>query len=109
MTQYIHQLPDWPLFRWDHEALSVPLAQVRLRQGRLIGRMENLGFSQSNGAVLKTLTDDVVKSSEIEGEILNPEQVRSSLARRLGLDAAGLPPADSRVEGVVQMALEATQ
>lgn len=85
------------------------LANVRLRQGRLIGRMESLGFSQRNEALLKTLTDDVVKSSEIEGEILNSDQVRSSIARKLGLDIAGLLPSDRRVDGVVQMVLEATQ
>ena len=109
MSQYIHQLADWPHFRWDQEALSTPLAEVRLRQGRLIGRMESLGFSQRDEAVLQTLTDDVVKSSEIEGEILNSDQVRSSIARRLGMDIAGLLPSDLRVDGVVQMILEATQ
>jgi len=109
MSQYIHQLSDWPHFRWDQEALSTPLAEVRLRQGRLIGRMESLGFSQRDEAVLQTLTDDIVKSSEIEGEILNSDQVRSSIARRLGMDIAGLLPSDLRVDGVVQMILEATQ
>lgn len=109
MTKYIHQLPDWPNFRWDQEALSGLLAGVRLRQGRLLGRMESLGFSQRSETMLKTLTDDVVKSSEIEGEILNSDQVRSSIARKLGLDIAGLMPSDRRVDGVVQMVLEATQ
>ncbi|GAG02583.1 unnamed protein product, partial [marine sediment metagenome] len=109
MNRYIYQLPDWPNFRWDQEALAEPLAEVRLRQGRLIGRMESLGFSQRDEAMLQTLTQDVVKSSEIEGEVLNPEQVRSSIARRLGMDIAGLLPADRRVDGVVQMTLEATQ
>jgi len=109
MPKYIHQLPNWPEFHWNQENLAAPLAAVRHRQGRLIGRMEALGFPQQNEAVLKTLTLDVLKSSEIEGEILNPEQVRSSIARRLGMDIAGLVPADRRVEGVVEMALEATQ
>lgn len=109
MSKYIHQLPDWPKFHWNQEALAAPLAAVRLRQGRLIGRMETLGFSQRNETVLQTLTLDVVKSGEIEGEILNSEQVRSSIARRLGMDIAGLVPADRRVDGVVQMTLEATQ
>ena len=109
MTKYIHQLPGWPDFSWDQGALSGLLADVRLRQGRLIGRMESLGFSQRNEALLKTLTDDVVKSSEIEGEMLNSDQVRSSIARKLGLDIAGLLPSDRRVDGVVQMVLEATQ
>jgi len=109
MARYIHQLPAWPKFRWNQETLAVPLAAVRLRQGRLIGRMEALGFPQRNEAMLQTLTLDVLKSSEIEGEILNAEQVRSSIARRLGMDIAGLVPADRRVDGVVRMALEATQ
>lgn len=109
MTKYIHQLSDWPNFRWDQEALAGLLANVRLRQGRMLGRMESLGFSQRNETMLKALTDDVVKSSEIEGEILNSDQVRSSIARKLGLDIAGLMPSDRRVDGVVQMVLEATQ
>lgn len=87
----------------------MPLAAVRLRQGRLIGRMEALGFPQRDEAVLQTLTLDVLKSSEIEGEILNPGQVRSSIARKLGMDIAGLVPADRRVDGVVRMTLEATR
>ena len=90
MSRYIYELPDWPKFRWDQKALAAPLAAVRHRQGRLIGRMEALGFSLRKEAVLQTLTLDVLKSSEIEGEILNPEQVRSSIARRLGIDVAGL-------------------
>ena len=85
------------------------LAHVRHRQGRLIGRMEGLGFVNQNEAVLATLTQDVLKSSEIEGEILNPDQVRSSIARRLGIDIAGAIPADRDVEGVVEMMLDATQ
>ncbi len=109
MARYIHNLTDWPSIIWNQEALAVPLAEVRLRQGRLIGLMEGLGFSQRNEAVLSALTQDVVKSSEIEGEILSPDQARSSIARRLGMDIAGLLPADRRVDGVVQMTLEATQ
>ena len=85
------------------------LAHVRHRQGRLIGRMEGLGFGSQNEAVLATLTQDVLKSSEIEGEILNPDQVRSSIARRLGIDIAGAIAADRDVEGVVEMMLDATQ
>lgn len=85
------------------------LAEVRLRQGRLIGRMEALGFPQRDEAMLQTLTLDVVESSGIEGETLNMEQVRSSIARRLGMDIAGLVPSDRRVDGVVEMTLEATQ
>lgn len=109
MTKYIHHLLNWPNFCWDQEALAGLLSNVRLRQGNLIGRMESLGFSQRNEAMLKTLTDDVVKSSEIEGELLNSDQVRSSIARKLGMDIAGLLPSDRRVDGVVQMVLEATQ
>ena len=92
-----------------HRPLAELLAAVRLRQGRLLGRMESLGFPQRDEAMLRALTLDVLKSSEIEGEILNPEQVRSSIARRLGMDIAGLVPADRRVDGVVAMTLEATQ
>jgi Fic family protein len=106
---YVHQLPDWPEFRWDQEALAAPLAELRHRQGRLLGRMEGLGFDLQKEAELQTLTLDVLKSSEIEGERLDPEQVRSSIARRLGLDAGGTKLADRDVEGVVEMMLDATQ
>ena len=109
INKYIYQLPDWPDFHWRERELSAKLVEVHLRQGHLIGRMESLGFSQRDEAVLKTLTDDVVKSSEIEGEVLNPHQVRSSIARRLGMDIAGLLPSDRLVDGVVQMTLEAIQ
>ena len=109
MSPFIHQLPEWPHFQWDREALAEPLAQVRHRQGRLLGRMEGLGFPLQKEAELRTLTLDVLKSSEIEGERLNPDQVRSSIARRLGIDAGGAEPADRHVEGVVEMMLDATQ
>ncbi len=109
MPGYIHQLPDWPEFRWDQIALSGPLAAVRHRQGRLIGRMEGLGFSLQSEATLQTLTEEVIKSSEIEGEILDRDQVRSSIARRLGMDIGALIPADRNVEGVVEMMLDATR
>ncbi len=109
MPTYIHELPDWPRFRWDHDALALLLAAVRLRQGQLIGRMHALGFAEQEEAILTTLTEDVLKSSEIEGEILDKDQVRSSIARRLGMEAAALPPADRKVEGVVEMMLDATQ
>jgi Fic family protein len=107
--KYIHQLKAWPEFTWDQHALAPTLADVRHRQGRLIGRMEAFGFTLRSEAVLQTLTLDVLKSSEIEGEILNAEQVRSSIARRLGMDIAGAVPADRNVEGVVEMMLDATQ
>jgi len=109
MPTYIHQLPNWPHFKWDQAALAKWLAAVRLRQGELIGRMHALGFQQQEEAVLETLTEDVLKSSEIEGEILDKDQVRSSIARRLGIETAALPPADRNVEGVVEMMLDATQ
>ncbi len=106
---YIHQNTQWPSFRWNDKQLAEPLAAVRHRQGRLIGRMEVLGFDLRSEAVLQTLTEDVLKSSEIEGEMLDKEQVRSSIARRLGMDVAGLVPADRNVDGVVEMMLDATQ
>lgn len=109
MATYIHEVPDWPAFRWVHERLATPLAAARHLQGRLIGQMEALGFSVKEEAVLRTLTDDVLKSSEIEGERLDADQVRSSVARRLGMDIGGLKPADRHVEGVVEMMLDATQ
>src|SRR5436305_127061 len=105
---YIHELADWPHFRWNNEALAKPLAEVRHRQGLLIGHMRALGFNLRQEAVLHTLTADVLKSSEIEGEKLDAEQVRSSIARRLGMDIGALKPADLNVEGVVEMMLDAT-
>lgn len=109
MVRYIHQRDDWPRFRWDELQIASRLAEVRHRQGRLTGRMEALGFGLRDEAILRTLTQDVLKSSEIEGEILDAEQVRSSIARRMGLDVAGLVPSDRNVEGVVEMMLDATQ
>jgi len=109
MCAYIHELPDWPAFRWDDQRLAAPLAAARHLQGRLIGRMEALGFGATEQVVLRTLTDDVLKSSEIEGELLEADQVRSSVARRLGIDIGGLTPADPRADGVVEMMLDATQ
>lgn len=109
MPVYIHQLPDWPRFKWEAEKLSPLLAEVRHRQGKLLGKMERLGFGLQEEATLKTLTLDVLKSSEIEGEILNEDQVRSSIARKLGIDIAGLVQTDRFVDGVVEMMLDATQ
>ena len=106
---YIHERNEWPSFRWQDQTLAATLAHVRHRQGRLIGRMEALGFKLREEAVLHTLTEDVIKSSEIEGEQLDKDQVRSSIARRLGMDIAGLVPAVRNVEGVVEMMLDATQ
>ncbi|HZT26534.1 MAG TPA: Fic family protein [Pseudolabrys sp.] len=109
MATYIHELSDWPKFHWDQKRLAERLAAVRHRQGRLIGRMEALGFPLRSEAMLQTLTQEVLKSSEIEGEILDHDQVRSSIARRLGMDIGGLTPADRHVEGVVEMMLDATE
>ena len=107
--KYIHELPEWPKFYWDRDKLGSRLAEVRHRQGRLIGRMEALGFPLRKEAVLQTLTLDVLKSSEIEGEKLNAEQVRSSIAKRLAIQVAGAVRADRDVEGVVEMMLDASQ
>jgi Fic family protein len=109
MGTFIHELPDWPKFRWDDGRLAAPLAAARHLQGRLVGQMEALGFKVREEAVLRTLTEDVLKSSEIEGEKLDADQVRSSVARRLGIDIGGSQPADRHVEGVVEMMLDATQ
>jgi Fic family protein len=109
MSRYLYELPDWPDFRWDEKKLAVQLATLRHRQGRLVGRMETLGFPLRAEATLQTLTLDVLKSSEIEGEILDRDQVRSSIARHLGIEIGGLAPADRNVEGMVEMMLDATQ
>lgn len=106
---YIHQKKDWPNFLWDNDILLPLVSKVRDLQGRLIGRMDGIGFDLRDEAVLQTITEDVIKSSEIEGELLNPEEVRSSVARRLGMEISGLPSASRDVEGVVEMMLDATQ
>ena len=106
---YIHQKKNWPKFTWDADVITPLLGEVRHRQGKILGVMQGLGFRLQEETVLKTLTLDVVKSSEIEGEQLNPEQVRSSIARRLGIEIAGAVPAERHVEGVVEMLLDATQ
>ena len=106
---YIHERKDWPALVWDQPHLEPRLIAVRHRQGRFIGRMEAIGIPLRAEASLQSLTENVVKSSEIEGETLSREQVRSSLARRLGIEAGALTPADRHVEGVVEMMLDATQ
>lgn len=106
---YIWEKPDWPNLAWQDASIAAPHAAVRHEQGRLIGRMEALGFKLREEAVLQTLTQDVVKTSEIEGEQLDVTQVRSSLARRLGIDIGALPPTDRNVEGIVEVMLDATQ
>jgi len=106
---YIHEIEQWPDFSWDERRLSPLLARVRHAQGRLLGRMEALGFQTREEATLQALTQDVVKTSEIEGERLDARQVRSSLARRMGLDIGALPPTDRNVEGIVEVLLDATR
>lgn len=106
---WIHEYQDWPNFTWDAKALTLKLGDIRYRQGRLLGKMESLGFELKREASLNTLTNDVVKSSAIEGENLNPEEVRSSIARRLGMDIAGLIPSSRDVEAIVEIMLNATQ
>jgi len=106
---YIWQRPDWPQFQQDTGLLAEHLAHTRHIQGKLLGRMEALGFEMRSEASLRVLTEDVVKTNEIEGEILAPGQVRSSIANRLGLDIDGLPAADRNVDGAVEMALDATR
>ncbi len=106
---WIHEHENWPCFTWDSAALAWKLADIRFRQGRLLGRMQGLGFELRQEASLDTLTHDVVKSSAIEGDILNSQEVRSSIAKRLGMDMTGLVPTSRNVEGVVEMMLDATQ
>ena len=106
---YIHMRQDWPDFRWDETQFSPRLAEVRHTQGRLLGRMEGLGFQLRGEADLAVMTAEVVKSSAIEGERLDERQVRSSLARRLGIDVGGTPPVSRAVEGIVDMMLDATR
>lgn len=108
-TNYIHKREDWPAFRWDDAGLTSPLVAVRHAQGRLLGRMEGLGFRLRGEANLAIMTSEIVKSSAIEGEMLDDRQVRSSLARRLGIDTGGTVPASRAVEGVVEMLLDATR
>ena len=106
---YIHEQDNWPNFTWDNRSVVLKLGETRNLQGKLLGKMETLGFDLQNEAVLDTLTLDVIKSSEIEGEFLERQQVRSSIARRLGLDIAGSVYSERNVEGVVEMMLDATQ
>ncbi|MCY3727279.1 MAG: Fic family protein [Paracoccaceae bacterium] len=106
---WIHEHQSWPNFTWDIEKLYPRLVGIRYHQGRLLGQLESLGFQLKLEASLRTLTNDIVKSSAIEGENLNPKEVRSSIARRLGIDIAGLIPSSRDVEGMVEMMLDATQ
>jgi Fic family protein len=106
---YIHNLEDWPKFSWSRDAVADLLIQVRHKQGVLIGGMNSIGFEDRGEVALQTLTQDVVKSSEIEGEILDQSLVRSSVARKLGIDDGAIAADDKRVDGVVEMMLNATQ
>jgi Fic family protein len=109
MAKYIYEYKNWTNFSWQDKAINVLFGEVRLMQGKIIGQMNALGFSAKEEATLTALTLDVVKSSEIEGELLNFDQVRSSIARRLGINTAGLIPSNRHIEGVVEMMLDATQ
>lgn len=109
MAKYIYEHKNWTDFTWDDKALNVIFGEVKLMQGKILGQMNALGFSAKEEATLANLTLDVVKSSEIEGELLNFEQVRSSIARRLGINTLGLVPSSRHIEGVVEMMLDATQ
>jgi Fic family protein len=106
---YLYNNKDWPKFTWDAIPLVSPVSAARYNQGMLLGKMQDLGYQLKSEATLSALTEETVKSSAIEGEELNPESVRSSLARRMGLEAAGTRPADRHVEGIVEMMLDATQ
>ncbi len=109
MKVYIHQQNEWPTFSWDNEQILLSLGTVRNMQGKIMGRMESLGFDLRKEAELDTLTQDVLKSTEIEGELLNPDQVRSSIARRLGLEISGSVESDRNVDGMVDMMMDAMQ
>ena len=106
---WIHEYKNWISFTWDIKKLTDKLAEIRYKQGKIIGKMENLGFDIAQEARLNILTNDVVKSSAIEGEILDSEEVRSSIARKLGLEMAGLIPSSRDVDGIVEVMLDATQ
>lgn len=109
MAKYIYQNKDWTRFTWQDDAINAIFGEVRNLQGRIIGQMNSMGYDFKEEATLKNITMDVLKSSEIEGEFLNYEQVRSSIARQLGMDVAGMVPVPRNVDGIVQMMLDATR
>ena len=109
MAKYVYQNAKWTDFIWNDKHISVLLAQVRNLQGRLLGKMSTLGFGFQSEATLEIITLDILKSSEIEGEKLNQAQVRSSIARRLGINVAGLVTSARNIDGIVEMMLDATQ
>lgn len=106
---WIWQQPEWPNFRWDSSAIATLLPRVRAKQGKLVGTMSGLGFDMQNNASLETMVEDVVRSSEIEGVLLNADRVRSSIARHLGVEIEGLPEPDHYTEGIVQVMMDAVQ
>src|SRR3989337_2225809 len=105
---YIWERRKWPNFEWNQDVISNLLAEARHQQGLLLGRMQALGFALQREATLKVLTEDVIKTSEIEGEKLDRDQVRSSIARHLGMEVAGLVPSERNVDGIVEVMLDAT-
>lgn len=109
MAKYIHFLREWPDFNWETRELVLPLSSVRHKQGRLLGKLEELGFQLKEKATLETVAQDVLKSSQIEGESLPLDQVRSSIAKKLGIEVAGVPVTNRNVEGIVQVLLDASQ
>lgn len=109
MKIYIHEKENWTDFVWDNQKVMLKLGEARNQQGRLLGKMESLGFDLQSEALLNTLTLDVVKSSEIEGEFLELEQVRSSIARKLGIEIASVVDSERHIDGIVEMMLDATQ
>lgn len=109
MAFYMHNRENWTDFTWNQKKVLLKLSETRNLQGKLLGRMESLGFDLQNEAILNTLTLEIVKSSEIEGEFLETAQVRSSIARRLGIDIAGAIESERHIDGIVEMMLDATQ
>lgn len=109
VAKYIYQYKNWTSFTWRESEINALFGEVRNLQGRILGQMNTLGFATKEEATLRTLTLDVIESSAIEGEKLDYDQVRSSIARRLGINIAGLVPANRKVDGVVEMMLDATQ
>lgn len=107
--KYIYQNPDWHNFIWHGEKFQKLLFDIKKAQGYLLGKMDVLGFDVKNNALLQVLTENIIKSSEIEGQILDKQIVRSSIARHLGMDIGGEIPVSRDVEGVVEMMLDATQ
>ena len=108
-VRYIWQMPDWPSLSYDAASLALPLAEVHRAQGQLVGRMAELGLAQREQATLQVLTQEVIKTSEIQGEQLSLDAVRSSVARKLGMDIGALAPSDRYVDGVVDVVLDATR